>query len=221
MSYTWFYFVGLLNKRIDNVSSRVEEVIPKVGPKNSLDPKEVRSEITNTIENKGQEIKKELRNEITMLSKRIDSTLLVVENAVPKSDKASVFDKDAFRTEVMSSIVHNEKEFKKEINNEINNVTKRIEIVSSNLEKSILKIDKLATFDPDRSRLEMVKLIENKGQDISKELKNDISVVTNSIHIKEDDTRELRQRIDSNHKSIEELKTEHRLHSKLFLIMFI
>ena len=140
---------------------------------------------------------------------------MVVENATPKTDKASSFDKEVFRTELMKTMLHNEKEFKKELNNEINNVTKRIETVSSNLETSIPKIDKLSAFDPDRSRMEMVRLIENKGREISKELKNDISEVTKSIHVKEDDTRELRQRIDSADKSIEELKTEHRIHSKL------
>ena len=217
MSYALFSLLGQMEKRIDNVSSRVEEINIKIGQTISFDQKEVKSELTNTIENKSKEIGKELRNEINTLSKRIDDNLLEVDNAITKTYNSSSFDKDALRTELMKTIEHNEKEFMKEFKNEINNITKRIETVSSNLEETIPKVDKLDSFDPEGARLEMLRLIENKGQDISKKLKDEISVVTNSIQINEGGTRELRHRIDSAHELLKEMKNEHILHSKLFI----
>ena len=78
MSYALFSLSGQMEKRIDNVSSRVEEIIPKISQTISFDQKEVKSELTNTIEDKSKKIANELRNEISTLSKRIDYKLLAL-----------------------------------------------------------------------------------------------------------------------------------------------
>ena len=90
-----------------------------------------------------------------------------------------------------------------------------MEMLSSNVKTSDAKIDELSSLGKESLKTEILEKLDNKSQEIIKDLQNEFKAATKSIGDKANNFKALNKRSDDVTTSILELKNENKSLSKL------
>ena len=203
-----------VEKRLDTVSSQVEQSIPEIKKLASVDSEKIKNGMLKTIEDKTEETAKGLKTHLTIMEKRIEKVSSKVEDSIPKMEKVITVDPDAIKADVIKIIERKTQEMTKDLKSDIRSESKRVDTLSSKMEEFIPQIEKQSSFDSEKLKTEMIKAIESKGKEITKDFKNDIDILTQNLRCQEDKAFAFDQRFKGLPKSIDDLNDETKNLSK-------
>ena len=169
------------------------------------------------IEDKKNDISNHVNTEINIAKKVIEDVSAKVESFGPELNRLSAFDPVELKLEAINSVESRCKETEKDLKNELNIITDKIEILESRLEKHIPQINKLSSIDYGVTKSEIEKTIENKNEATTTEIKNTIDSLKKNIFSRDEELNKLKHLSNENLKSIEKITDEQKALSKLVI----
>ena len=168
------------------------------------------------IENKKNDIANHVKAEINIAKKAIEDVSVKVESFRPELNRLSALNPVELKLEMTNSVESRCKETEKDLKNEQNIITDKIENLESRLEKHIPQINKLS-MDYGVTKSEIEKTIENKNEAATTEIKSTIDSLNKNIFSRDEEFNKLKHLSNENLKSIEKVTDEQKALSKLVI----
>ena len=208
----------VMSNQVEKCTSEVEKITGKLESFPSIsDHQALRLQMEEAIENKKNDISTQVQAEINIAKKAIEDVSAKVESFGPELNRLSAFDPVELKLEAMNSVESRCKETEKDLKNELNIITDKIEILESRLEKHIPQINKLSSIDYGVTKSEIEKTIENKNEATTTEIKNTIDSLKKNIFSRDEELNKLKHLSNENLKSIEKITDEQKALSKLVI----
>ena len=206
----------VMSNQVDKFASEVEKIAGKLESFPSIiDHQALRVQMEEAIENKKNDISNPVKAEINIAKKAIEDVSAKVESFCPELNRLSAFNPGEIKAEMTNSVESRCKETKKDLKNDLNVITNKIEILESRLEKHIPQITKLSSMDYEVTKSEIEKTIENKNEATTTEIKSTIESLSKNIFSRDEEFNKLKHLSNENLKSIEKVTDEQTTLSRL------
>ena len=208
----------VMSNQIEKYASEVEKITGKLESFPSIsDHQALRLQMEEAIENKKNDIPTQVQAEINIAKKAIEDVSVKVESFCPELNRLSAYNPVELKLEMTNSVESRCKETEKDLKNELNIITNKIENLESRLEKHIPQINKLSSMDYGVTKSEIEKTIENKNEATTTEIKSTIDSLNKNIFSRDEEFNKLKHLSNENLKSIEKITDEQKLLSKLII----
>ena len=103
------------------------------------------------------------------------------KESILKIERQTSLDHELIKSDLIKAQEDKSEEITKQLNEEIKTVKKRTDDVSLRVEKSILKLEQLSSFDENALKTELKKQMEIENSEVTSKLDNNINTITKRV----------------------------------------
>ena len=172
------------------MSQNVDAALEKTSLNNSqqgcVNEEKISLKLMENVKSKGEEIKKEVKDDMYVMSNQVGKFSSELEKIAGKLESfPSIIDHQALRLQMKEAIENEKKDISDHFQAEINIAKKAIDDVSVKIESFCPELNRLSAYNPVELKLEMTNSVESRCKETEKDLKNELSIITNKIEILE------------------------------------